>query len=238
MKTCQICSLRPRATGLVCLECFLHVLADLDSLGRSWALTAEPRGLSQPVKEGGRSSERSLPGGTAWISWREGSDIRHPLNAWISVIRAQESLLSPRDRSIPGLIAWVREHLAAGARHSSIGSFGEQVGKLATKGRTLDGSVEQRGQRIPCQVHACTGILFVDLADFKAISTCRVCGRGWSAPELLAIARMSEAWVSADSAATVADVTPRTLKNWASKGKILARDGQYWLPSVRNAIKS
>ena len=236
MTKCKKCDKPNALKGFLCTPCRSAVLRDFASLQRSWTLTENPRTLSQGFSEGGSSSERSLPGGSDWLDWRQGADVLQVLRSWVGVVRAYEGLTSPSDCSVDGLISWLVLHFDAACNHGSVASFAADLGKLAQRGRRLDGSAEPRGMSVPCQSDDCEGVVFVRASELQHATTCPGCGVQRTVAQVVALALFREVWVTPSIAALAAGVTERTLRTWAKSGRVERKGSLYWLPSIREAL--
>jgi hypothetical protein len=230
---CQKCGNKVHDRALLCARCRTSLLASLASLRRSWQITESPRTLSQGFSEGGRSSERPLPGGSEWLNFRQGAEMSRFLTSWVEVIRSSEALVPPRSRSIPALLDWIALHLDAALEHESVTFFAEELGAFVEQGRRLDGSTEPRGMRVPCLTDECTAFLHIRAAELTAAATCKDCGVTRDVAQVIALAMLLEVWVPPSVAAIAAGVTERTLRTWAKDGRVIRKGSDYWLPSIR-----
>lgn len=222
--------------GCICSKCAQQIRSDLDALVDLYALTAQLGPMTGVTGEG-RAKSSPLPGGTDWIDWRHGQDLADILVTWVRDWMETYALNGPKNATLTGVTGWLRAHLNLAANsHPAIDEFANEMAQLVARGQRLVGEVPDRGQRVPCPTDDCGRTLRVRTAELQAVVTCKRCGIGRSAAQLLALAVRADAWVPAETAAEVAGVTTRSLRQWAERGHIGRSAEGYWLPSVREYV--
>ena len=248
------CKKREADRGIICDQCFLRLLRELSEIVDTYATTANP---GFPVPGSGGSGSSPLPGGTAWISWRQSlADPFGILGTWVRDWADTYSMAGPKRHTLTDIVNWLRAHLSKAAEdHPAIDDFAHEVRKLAGQGRQLAGLHESHGQRIECPADHNDGIckrtLHIDTSLPHDEIDCPRCGSHWTTARLMAVAKSSpDAWVDGPAAAEIENVPYPTLRRWASpthKGhdadqlcterctgpRIERRNGMYYLPSIR-----
>jgi hypothetical protein len=231
------CRHRDAAIGLLCDGCHLAILRDLTTIETAWELSAD--GAVVTGRGGRGSNERSLPGGTEWLNWRQGSELRATLTGWARVWHedATEDLPWPAT-TIEALLGWLRVHLhATGAAHEAVGDFAAELREWAQTARRIVGDVPT-GQIIACPgiVEPCGRRLRVDVAQPEAEVYCRGCATTWTTGRLLLYVSedAAESWADLEAIEVVYGVPERTLKRWGQRGLVRRRNGQYHVGDVQS----
>lgn len=251
MTTCAICTRHPHevgadcgehcrgreiVAGLVCGVCRVRVADDLDAIARAWYAEA-------PVASGsGRGSERPLPGGTDFLDWKEGADLRDILGANARVWH--EDMCAVMDPPAwpgndPGrLVAWLRRHWDTyGVGHEAVAEFASDVRDLAQRARRLLGDTPA-GHVILCPglEAPCGRRLRVNVADPDELVRCRSCGTEWTTGRLLVHSGDGDGLLDAEAIHLIYGVPGSTLRRWAKTGRVRREGLRYAVADVREAM--
>ena len=234
------CRHRPATIGHLCDHCHLRILRDLTTIETAWELSA---GGAVVTGRGGRGgNERSLPGGTEWLNWREGSELTGNLRA---IAETWHEIMDPETwfppTTITDLIRWIRLHLHDGANHPEIATQAEELAEWAQTARRIVGDVPT-GQIIMCPgiVEPCGRRLRVDVGQPEAEVYCRGCATTWTSGRLLLYVSedAAESWADAEAINAVYGVPDRTLRDWGRKGLVRRRNGQYHVGDVQTVRRT
>jgi hypothetical protein len=228
---CQGCRHREADLLAVCGPCAQRVRDDLDVILAAWQ-------APEAVTCGsGRGNERPLPGGTEWLSWKQGADIRGTLGSWARVWHEDlsgilEAVVWPGD-SPTAILQWLRHWWETfGAGHEAVAEFATEVGELAAQARRLVGDTPT-GQVVLCPGldDDCGRRLRVDVADLDSRVSCWACGTEWTARSI--IARGGDGWADAEAIEHYTGTPASTLRRWAKAGKVRRRGLTYSVADVR-----
>lgn len=227
------CLHRQPDTGLVCGVCAQRVRDDLDDIAAAWH--ADGAVATSSI---GRTNNRPLPGGTEWIDWRQGADLRDCLGGWARVWHEDMAADDATPPSWPGadpgrLVAWLRHHFDTfGVTHEAIAEAAREWNQLAQRARRLLGDTPQGHIALcPGLDTGCGRSLRVDMARPDDLIYCRGCGTEWTAGRLLVHA--GDGWVDAAAITEVMRISGSTLRRWATTGKVRRRGMTYSVADVR-----
>lgn len=239
---CEPTCRAPRATlGVTCERCADRIRGNLDELLVLWERTEDP-GWPSAGTGGIGGKTKPLPGGTDWLSWRQGAELFGTLGSWARDWQESFGLVGPSDGRLPTVVRWLTTHLeGACSDHPAIEEFASEVGDLVRLGRRAARTDQATGQRVLCPAEVggatCGRRLAIDVARPEELVACRSCGTRWTSARLLLVALGSsgEAWIDPEAAGRLVNRSPATLQRWARSGRIVRRNGLYLLQSVREA---
>lgn len=232
------CRHRERVTGLLCGVCLQRIRDDLDVIAQTWVI-----GAAGSLSIGtGAGSEHPLPGGTDWLSWREGSELRGCLLTIAAVWSEDFDLAWMPRTDILTALTWLRDHLDPhGAGHEAIDESAGELHDWTRIGQRHTGDTPS-GQVIRCPGIAdyCGQYLRVEVSNLDDDVPCHRCGHTWTVARLVwhATQGSTEAWADADAAAAFYRVDPSTLRRWARCGKVQRRNGLYVVGSILGAVRT
>ena len=217
-----------------CGPCAQRVRDDLDAILAAWL-------APEPITSGsGRGNERPLPGGTEWLDFRQGADLRDVAGSWAKVWHEDISgIMDPPawPGADPGaVVAWLRRWWDVfGAGHEAAREFADDMHDLGQRARRLLGDTPT-GQVVLCPGldDDCGRRLRIDVADPDARITCRACGTEWTAGRLMV--HGADGYVDADAIHHVYGVPPSTLRRWAKVGKVRRQGLGYSVVDVRGVM--
>lgn len=218
----------------VCDRCVGRATHDLDLIAHAWKTSTDPGWPSQGQSRSGNN--KPLPGGTAWVSWRQGADLVGVLRAWADDWVDAMELVGPTGDSVLVLVKWLRTHLHRAAQTSVVFDvFSQEIHDQARIGCAVAGLTETRGQRIQCPTDGCTRWIRVDARHPNEVLTCRGCRTEWTMARLVAVALVidQDVWIDPEAASALTGLDQSTLRRWARAGKIRRHHGQYELKSVQ-----
>lgn len=238
----KICRHHQATFGLVCPGCVARIRRDLDTIAETWT-----ESVYGSISCGGSgSSERPLPGGTAWISWRHsggpGGQLWTSVTGWARVWIEDGDLAQPDTFDLLTVLMWLRAHLERdGVKHPAIDEAAAEWSDHAQEGRRIVGDVES-GQVIRCPGVAaeCGRRLRVDVGNPDEPVRCRDCGHTWTTAQLLRRAMYDSdapAWLDGEAVRSLVGVDPSTLRRWARAGRITRANGRYLLSTVISAVR-
>lgn len=231
------CRHREPSTGSVCCAvCRLRVRDDLDSIVAAWlTLDANPTIASGSSGGGG---EPPTPGGIDRLDYLYSA--RELLVSWARAFGEDYSLRLPAN-DMRAIGAWLRIAWEALAHnHEAVVDVADEWHNAAREGRRLSGQTEQ-GSLIPCQspegADVCGRMLRVDVADLEQRVTCRKCSTEWTGARLLSVA-MDDAdpYLDAEAMSHIYQVPSRTLRHWATTGKVRRSHSRYSVVDVRECL--
>ena len=222
--------------GLICDRCHLRILRHLTTIETAWHISA---GGAITTGRGG-GNERSLPGGTEWLNWRQGNELRGCLVGWARVWHEDADADLPWPATtIEALLTWLRIHLHGyGAHHEAVADFAAELSDWARAAARIIGDTPT-GQIVTCPgiVEDCGQRLRVNLADPDAEIHCRRCATTWTAGRLLLLGTSgdADAWADSEAIHAVTGIPERTLRDWGAKGTVRRRNGLYHVGDVQAA---
>lgn len=226
------CRHREAHVGNLCGPDMQRIRDDLDAIVSAMNCSPPTHG------PGAGSGERALPGGTEWLDWREGSELRGVLESWCRVWHQDATTedaapVWPRT-TVVDMCAWLRMMLESfGAHHEAIADFAQELRDWGARARRLTGDIPS-GHVVPCP---CGRRLRVEAHDMDAEVTCRGCGTRWTTRSLIIYAGDDDAWVDWQAIEEWLGVPRSTLYRWASAGKVERSHGLFRVGSVRDMAR-
>ncbi len=249
--TCAICTRHPHAVGddcgdhcrgraidagSVCGVCRQRVRDDLDAILAAW--TAD----GPTATGGGTGNDRPLPGGTEWLDYRQGADVRDVLGSWARVWH--EDMTTDTDAPAwPGtdpvvLVPWLRRWWDVfGVGHEAVREFADEVHQLAGRARRLLGDTPA-GSVVCCPGldEPCGRRLRINVSDPDEHVRCRSCGVEWSTGRLLVHQGDGDGLLDAEAIELIYGVPGATLRRWAKRGLVRREGLRYSVADVREAM--
>lgn len=253
------CPTRRVHLGRACRKCHDRMARQLREIPEEYALAL---GELTPTSAGGsgRSSEPSIGLRVSALDLRAGADVLAILGSWerdwretfedpahTVAPRARASRGDRGDRVGANLVAvcgWLGANLIRSARaHPAIDEFAHELAVLHQEARSAARTAGRRETWVDCPTDTDTGVCATPLRltglDLSRSVYCRGCRREWGVQRLMLVAAAdTEAgvWLLSEDVSVLLGVPERTLREWARKGRIERRGGQYELGSVKAAI--
>lgn len=253
MTSCLICNHRQNTEHLACPRCTYRMRDDLSLIANYWLVattdpTLTPRGTP------GSGTSNPLPGGTSWISYRQGSDINGPrgiLTHWATDWAATLDTTTPPS-SIESLCHWFTKHLpTAVQRHPDIDLFAEDLAKLARTAKYHAGQSDPLTIPVQCTnlisgKQECGNPIRITTNDTSNLSKVIKCGRCRAKRSVLQILKLAayeaktspDIWVDIEWASRLLKVSEATIYRWAQQGRIKTKNATYNIASVQDNQKA
>lgn len=117
-----------------------------------------------------------------------------------------------------------------------VSEYADHLRRTSQQLRRWDPMLEPRATRIPCPTTTDQGDCgyLIPIRSYDDHATCRRCQREWAIDRLITVAgRDADVWVDAEAVATIAGVHERTIRKWATAGKVAKRGQLYRLQDVK-----
>lgn len=222
------CRHREAHHGLLCGPCAQRIRDDLDAIVSAIDCVPPTHG------PGPGSGERALPGGSEWLDFQQGAELRACLESWCRVwhedaTTPEAAPVWPRT-TVVDMCRWLRVMLETfGSGHEAIAEFAQELRDWGARARRLTGDLPS-GQVVPCP---CGRRLRVNAADMDAEVVCRGCGTRWSTRSLVIHAGDDDAWLDVEAMTEYTGLPRSTLHRWAQQGKVERSHGLFRIGSVR-----
>jgi hypothetical protein len=239
----RACRHRPATIGHLCDGCHLRILRDLTTIETAWELSAD--GAVVTGRGGRGSNERSLPGGTVHLNYREASELIGCLRGWAAVWHEDNPDLTfptaaHRDEFVPVLVQWLRSHLHHyGSQHEAVADFAEELRDWAKESARMAGMIAD-GTPVPCPGLAapCGRILRVNPNDWDEKVRCKGCSTEWTTGRLLQNADTENLWLCAEDILHMYGIPERTVRHWGKTEKVRRKGNLYHVGDVQTVRRT
>jgi hypothetical protein len=251
-RRCERC--RRASTRRLCDACIARTRTNLRDLIEFTAL-ADPTPRASSMG-GGKSSEHSLGVNIAALDVIAGNDTLPLMESWERYVRADFALapygVVTEDTRTSALLTRCVEFLSTWLDRlvdewSPVVDFVSEVeGERNRLARIAQQDVSE-GWRVECPTDVddstCGRRLRItsDALDDDSEIVCRACGTRWTARRLVLVAAADsevDVWLPVDTITAWYSISARTLRRWASKGRVQRRGAFYSDRSIRAALAS
>lgn len=252
-RKCVICQ---QATDhMACITCQRRIRNNLADIQTYAALAANEL---IPGRGGdGRSTERGLGIRLDALDLVAGFDVLPVLELWERDWRetyhlapygpasAERNAGQASEATLTSVLRFLGQWLdRACTDHPAIDDFHDEVRTCWHQARQAANAQPRQAWRVTCPTDQgdseCGNPLRVTGQDFGNTINCRQCQTTWPTERLLMVVASSqraELWLDPEAASEWVGVNPRTLRKWASQGKIKREHGRYEVHSLRNALQ-